>query len=297
MKLAPPLISLIEIKACPVCDQEVAQPPLYELQDFNVYRCQCGLQFISPCLSAHDMVSVYSSSEILQNASPVLKDYYEYDVLDHTTQTYRDYDKALSQLGSLTSQRKLLEVGCGRGGLLRVAKEKGWDVFGIDSSLENITELRKYDIAGVCVDYLSYHPAEKFDVIILWDLIEHPTNPAAYLQKSRELLHPGGLLLIATPHYPNLLSMIAGLLYQMSLGKIKFPVAQLYFLEHTTYFSMRVLRRFLERQNFKVLTSYKTATDLKRYNFSKLWRTLISMAFWVARILQLDNRVIVIAQR
>ncbi len=297
MKLAPPPHSLVELTACPVCGLNLVKPPLYILQHFNVYRCHCGLEFISPCLTVQEMISIYSSTQVLQKTNPVLKDYYNYDGLDPEGKTYQDYDRALNELSSLTHSGKLLEVGCGRGGLLRLAKQKGWEVLGIDSSSDNIKEIQKYGIPGFCEDFLKYGQTNKFDVVVLWDLIEHPTDPARYIQKSWELLNDDGLLVIATPHYPNLLSMAAKWIYKLSFGKCKFPMNQLYFLEHTTYFSAKVLRQFLEASGFNVVKIYKTATDLKRYNFSTFWRFTISIAFWIARLLQLDNRVIVIARK
>jgi len=83
----------------------------------------------------------------------------------------------------------------------------------------------------------------------------------------------------------------------VSFGKVIFPIKQLYVVEHTTYFSLKTLRRLLEGEGFRMLKSWKTETDLKRYRFSRVMRPLLRIGFFVARLTNFQNRVIIFAAR
>ena len=242
-------------------------------------------------------MEIYRSSATLKEINPALKEYYEYDTLEPYSLTYRDYDRALKTLASLIQGRDLLEVGCGTGSFLKFAQSRGWRATGVDSSPENIRELEKKGIRGIATGFLDYSPSESFDVVVLWDLIEHPQDPFCFVEKARELLKRGGLLLIATPHDPNLLSNLATMAYRLSGGRIKFAARQLYVIEHTSYFSIKTLSMLLERANFKVVKAWKTETDLKRYYFSCFLRVVLYAAFFIAGRFGLQNRMIVIAKK
>jgi len=290
-------IQLVELKSCPVCKSQEGHQQLFELEKFSVFQCLCGHKFIDPSLDGPSQMEIYQSSEHLREINPALENYYEYDTLDPQSLTCKDYDRALHEVASLTAGREMLEVGCGTGSFLQFAQSKGWNVYGVDSSAENILKMQEQGISGTASDYLEFKTDRRFDVIVLWDLIEHPQDPITFVIKSQELLKEDGLLVIATPHDPNLLSYLASAFYRLSGGKIKFPVQQLYILEHTSYFSQKIMKLFLGNGGFHVLKSWKTETDLARYHFSKFMRWALQIAFLFARILNLQNRAIFIAKK
>lgn len=291
-------IRLTKLGYCPSCKTPSAPAPLYILSRTEVFRCvKCSLDYIDPSLDAKSMMDIYTSSETLKEINPACENYYEYQALDPKSLTYRDYYKALKAADGHVRGRELLEVGCGTGGFLEFAKSHGWKVCGLDSSTENIQKLKERGIAGLCENYFEYRGGNKYDVIVMWDLIEHPQDPLAFVKKSAELLKQGGILLLATPCYPNLLSILAGWFYKLSNGKNKGPAEKLYFLEHTTYFGLETLRPLLAEGGFDVATSWKTETDLVRYSFSPVTRMGLKGAFLLARLLRLQNRLTVLARK
>jgi 2-polyprenyl-3-methyl-5-hydroxy-6-metoxy-1,4-benzoquinol methylase len=171
------------------------------------------------------------------------------------------------------------------------------ELTGIDSSPQNIARLKEKGIEGIEAGFLDCPAGRRFDVVVLWDLIEHPASPLAFVRKSRELLKPGGVILLATPHYPNLLSVMAGLFYRLSGARIDGPARRLYFLEHTSYFSGKTLSDLVKKGGFVELLRWKTETDLARYRFPKPVRLALRASFFIARLLGLQNRVLMIAQR
>ena len=136
-------IDLVETGICPLCRDGTNKKLLFALERTNVYGCAaCGLKFIDPSLSAETMTTIYTSSESLREINPVHEHYYEYDTLDAKSATFRDYATALDRVSTYVKGRDLLEVGCGTGGFLEFARGKGWNVSGVDSSVENIAKLR-----------------------------------------------------------------------------------------------------------------------------------------------------------
>ena len=290
-------VALEETGICPLCRDGAKKKLLFRLNRTNVYVCACGLKFIDPSLTAETMMTIYTSSEFLREINPALENYYEYETLDAKSTTFRDYARALDHVSRYAKGRNLLEVGCGTGGFLEFAREKGWSVFGVDSSTENIAKLRSRGIAGECANFVDFFSEMRFDVMVLWDLIEHPQDPLSFIGKSYELLKPGGVLLLATPYDPNLLTLLAGTIYRFSFGKIKFAVEKLYFLEHTSYFNLRTLSNLLQKGCFKVIRFWKTETDLDRYRFSRSLKWVLKIAFLFARLFRLQNRIILLAQK
>lgn len=293
-----PKINLVRTGICPVCRKKEGVREVCRTPKTGVFYCACGLEFIDPSLDEGSMAEIYRSSELLKDINPALGTYYEYDTLNPGTKTYRDYKEALEKLNALNSTgRELLEVGCGAGGFLEVAAKNGWSVTGLDSSLENTAKLSAKGLPAICAPFLSYHEKHRFDAVVLWDLIEHPQDPLGFVKKCHELLRDGGLLLIATPNYPNLLSILAKVTYQLSFGKMKGPASRLYFLEHTSYFGRDSLARLLRLGGFEPVKAWKTETDLERYQFSPFLRRALHAAFAAARVLGLQNRIMMIARK
>ena len=107
------------------------------------------------------------------------------------------------------TDRRLLDVGCGNGQYLLMAREAGWDVEGVDFDHEAIrickdqglnVHLGGLDILTERVDY--------YDVITLSHVIEHVHEPDALLKKTYALLKPGGMLWLSTPNIDSALSRI-----------------------------------------------------------------------------------------
>lgn len=291
-------IKLVRTGKCPACGKTEGLNAVCKTANTEVFRCPCGLEFIDPSLDEWSMAEIYRSSDLLKEVNPALGSYYEYDVLNPRTKTCRDYQEALTRLNTLLpAGRELLEVGCGTGGFLEFAARNGWSVTGLDSAPENVAKLKEKGLAGLCSPFLSYQGDKRFDAVVLWDLIEHPQDPASFIRKCHEFLREAGLVLIATPNYPNLLSEAAKFIYKLSFGKIAGPASKLYFLEHTSYFGEKTLGRLLKAEGFEVVSVWKTETDLERYQFSKPLRCALYVFFAAARILGLQNRLMMIARK
>lgn len=107
---------------------------------------------------------------------------------------------------------RVLDVGCGRGVMLAGLRAAGWIVVGteVDEAVAHSArqalgeQIRVGDIAGM---ELAEAP---FDVITFWHVLEHLADPAAVLKRARELLAPGGAVIVAVPNLDSWQARLSG---------------------------------------------------------------------------------------
>jgi 2-polyprenyl-6-hydroxyphenyl methylase/3-demethylubiquinone-9 3-methyltransferase len=101
--------------------------------------------------------------------------------------------------------RRVLDVGCGAGLLTEPLARLGGTVTGVDAAPENVAAARAHAAGqGLAIDYVAGDIAAldlgKFDLITSMEVIEHVTDPAAFVGALEERLAPGGLLILSTPN-------------------------------------------------------------------------------------------------
>ncbi|MBK7893379.1 MAG: class I SAM-dependent methyltransferase [Anaerolineaceae bacterium] len=104
------------------------------------------------------------------------------------------------QIRSVTDRElngRLLDIGCATGNYLAEMRKLNWDVNGIELQTEAAQYAQKRLNLDVYNGDLLTYPASqnKFDVITMWDVLEHTHQPLQVLAKARNLLKPGGLLI------------------------------------------------------------------------------------------------------
>lgn len=153
-----------------------------------------------------------------QPASDKLSDYYKSDdYISHTNSKRNVFEKVyhivrrisvnqkLKLINSFGSTEKtLLDVGCGTGDFLQTAKNNGWEIFGIEPNQEARTIANiKVTNAVFNTEKLSEFKNESFDVITLWHVLEHLPNLEDQIAVFKKLLKPQGTLIIAVPNYKS----------------------------------------------------------------------------------------------
>jgi SAM-dependent methyltransferase len=133
--------------------------------------------------------------------------------LDEEAGRRRTARRLLDLIAPHAPEGRLLDVGCGHGLLLAEARQRGYDVLGLELSAVAARHAR--DTFGVPVletaleDFVAV-PEERFDVIVLADVIEHLDDPVAALDACAELLADGGVLCVVTPDPSSAAARLAG---------------------------------------------------------------------------------------
>jgi putative flippase GtrA/SAM-dependent methyltransferase len=137
---------------------------------------------------------------------------------------------------------KVLDIGCYLGVFLDVARSRGWQTAGVEPSAWAAERTRKkgHEVINAPLRRSELAP-ESFDLVTLWDVIEHLHDPLGQLREIHGLLRPGGIFALTT--------MDTGSLYA-KMGGRRWPW---YMRMHLYYFTRGTLTRMLDLAGFEVL--------------------------------------------
>jgi 2-polyprenyl-3-methyl-5-hydroxy-6-metoxy-1,4-benzoquinol methylase len=243
--------------ACPICGSRAPRPALYRLRSFDVIRCgDCGGLQRDPLPDGAEMESYYRDPAYIEGAyfdAPSSSGVHEgpefaifREALGHLEQRRRS--RGLAPVG------RLLDVGAGSGSFLETAAARGWQAEGVELSPELAARAEARSGARVrCGDFPAVElPPSSWDAITMWDVLEHTVDPGAFLDRARELLAPGGALVVFTIDAASLFNIVGHLGWRLSLGRLSSPLELLYDKRHNHYFTSRTLATLVARHGFAV---------------------------------------------
>ena len=201
-----------------------------ESEGFSIVRCACGVAYPNPRSTTHELVSAYNDQEISG-----LQDYLEVE-----EDNKKDFTKRLALIERVMRRKgKLLDVGCNIGSMVAVARDRGWDCFGIDINKQAVGLAVGQGLPCATSDFFGLQ--ETFDLIVLNDVIEHLEDPIAALKKAHSLLNEGGYLYVSTPKGDSIMS-------QYTKGRWLHRKPR----EHLYIFTNDTMRAMLEENGFDI---------------------------------------------
>ena len=240
---------------------------------YHFYRCgACGLLFVWPLPG--DNLDLYSEDYFAGAEAGF--GYVDYD--QDKAAMASTFEAYLALLASGRPGRgALLDVGAATGFFLELARADGWNSRGIEPSHYASRIAKKKGLAVDCgvVEELTL-PDASFDVVTMWDVIEHLPDPRRSLAAVFRLLHPNGTLAVNTPDSGSLLARVLGLRWHLVVPP-----------EHLVLFSQKSLRLLLEEAGFEVtlvrrigkrFTIQYVLETLARWQGLRLWRQAEEMS-------------------
>jgi SAM-dependent methyltransferase len=219
---------------------------MFNVNGCRIMRCRaCGMQYAD-----------------FDGSPQFTKDFYTGDFFrgGHEKFGYADYVGDKGNNMRMAADRKkfveqyvsggtVLDVGCAAGFFLEGLGPK-WDRYGCEPCEEIATIAReKFGDRISCVPFEQYQPEAQFDVITLWDSLEHVVDPNAVLAKAATLLKEDGFLFVGTPDAGSPAAWLLGRRWYYYV-----PPAHLFF------FSRRTLPLMLNKHGFAVLRLKFTST-------------------------------------
>jgi SAM-dependent methyltransferase len=157
---------------------------------------------------------------------------------------------------------RLLDVGTGVGTLLRLAGERGWRAVGVDvdPAVVAYARARGLDVRLGELGKLEL-PAESFDLVTLWNVIDFVADPVAMLHECHRVLVPGGRLFVRTPNVPWQLrgARLTRLLAAVGLARAMSGRARWLAIFHRSNFAPATLRFALARAGFEPIALANSA--------------------------------------
>jgi len=195
----------------------------------------------------------------------------------------RALDECLSRCKSLCAPSseapRLLDIGCGNGALLERAQAMGYACEGLEISPALAAQAEKRNAVMVHRCFLAGLdcPENSFDVITMYDLLEHLENPRDDLQKIFRLLKPGGIFFIFTPDDEAVLRKAARAAYALSRGRIRKPLEVFYYQDHLSYFNRKSLSVLLNSTGFDLVGIETRQYELSRLHLQRLLHVAVSL--------------------
>ncbi|MFN2399757.1 MAG: class I SAM-dependent methyltransferase [Gemmatimonadaceae bacterium] len=172
------------------------------------------------------------------------------DYLGQESALRRSMRRHLSQMSRFQSLRgSLLEVGCAYGFFLDEARAHFDLVEGVDIAGAPIEHAREtLGLAARVGDFSTLDfPRAPFDVVCMWDTIEHLERPDAFVERAFDVLVPKGMLFLTTGDIGSRNARLRGKRWR-----------QIHPPSHLNYFSRHTMSRMLSRFGF-VVTGFETA--------------------------------------
>lgn len=229
--------------------------------DFRLVCCRhCGLIYQNPQLSRDELAKHYPDS-----------------YLPYQTEKGESRESALARLSrnhgvnrqcwrvenKVSTSGSLLDIGCATGTFIKAMAQRGWRVRGIEPSpfasayARDVLEL---DVQTGTLD--AFESDEPFDVVTLWDVLEHVHDPMATLARANRLLKPGGLLVVSLPNPTS----IERTIFKDSWVGWERP-------RHLFLFTPKIMKAYLRKAGFALKT-------IESFN-GRLSLTLLSVEFWL----------------
>jgi 2-polyprenyl-3-methyl-5-hydroxy-6-metoxy-1,4-benzoquinol methylase len=161
--------------------------------------------------------------------------------------TTLSYHKVLELFNKHTSGKTILDVGCGKGDFVYAGTQAGWNVKGIELSQQAVNIAQKFFLPVKKMDFFSSEIRKaSYDVVTMFEVLEHLPEPVNFIVRAAEIVKPGGLIYLTTPNYNS---------FDRRLQGIDWPVIH---REHLTYFTPQILREIIIKNTNLIIIKSET---------------------------------------
>lgn len=269
------------LSTCPVCHGRAFEQR-FSARGIPIESCRtCGLFVQNPQPSDEELAAIYGSDYFLaawkkERIPP------QFDTVKRATAALQleEISAYLRRRGHTPHGLRLLELGCGHGNMLMEARQRGFDVQGLEYSsdaAQRANDKLGADLVDVGTISEIPIPERSFDICLLVDVIEHIRDPEFVLKHIWRILKEGGVLFIATPSVDSWSARALGRHWME------------YKPEHLFYFDRNTIRPLIENVGFAdIVISTGTKVLTPSYiieHFEKFPVPLITSSLRVLRAL------------
>jgi 2-polyprenyl-3-methyl-5-hydroxy-6-metoxy-1,4-benzoquinol methylase len=201
----------------------------------QIVQCRrCSYVYANPRWSSDDLLAAYADVE---DETYVIE-------RNGRQRTFSKHLRSMERVTGPANGRSLLDVGAYTGVFVEVALAAGWQACGVEPSRWAATVARREGLPVIEGTQRSPElQGRHFDAVTMWDVIEHVADPAAELDRSFQLLRPGGVLAVHTMDIDSVAARLMGARWPWLMDM------------HIHYFSQKTLAQMLARTGFEVVRS------------------------------------------
>ena len=235
----------LESIVCPLCNEDYTEN-LFVDNFFNIVRCRlCGLVYVNPRPTQEELRRMYNENIGIDTGTSIsfprgLKGYTDFEYV----RTLKA--KIMSRIiNKYKKEGKVLDVGCAAGYFLKVMKDRGYEVYGVEvSKIFADFAKKKFGLNIFCGDVIQAHFAkENFHIVTMFNVLSHLRTPTRDLKEINRILKVGGLLVIETGNKGEFSSKEAIEKWGDVWGS----------QEHLFHYGRKTIGRLLQKTGFAIL--------------------------------------------
>jgi SAM-dependent methyltransferase len=275
MALAPWRHKMESVLPCLICNTNIFEL-IFKKNGFNIGKCShCATtQVIDPPPSAE--IDGYYDQDFFHK-------FYDKLLNDPKRQAYeyRKFNFRLEEIEKEASRKgSILDVGCSFGFFLDAARKRGWKTYGVEIGEYAANYAKSNFNLTVFTEPLNDVDFEDefFDVVTLWNVIEHLDDPNEMIQDISRILKIGGILVLTTANIESPLARLKKENWRVLIPPI-----------HLSYFSPSTIEYLLNSANLEVIQQ----TAALPYEFMLKKTGLLGLA----RKLKVSDKMLVYAKK
>lgn len=225
---------------CPVCSAQSPRP-LYEINNFRICRCaSCGMIYVDPRVRTEDIFDIYRD-EYFHHGKQGGYENYELTAPLRVKTFERWYHELEPYLPP--HREAALDIGCAAGYFLELLKQRGWQrVEGMELNRPMLTELRGRGFEVFDVPLEQFVPKRKYQLITLFDVLEHLPDINNDFEKLRAMLDDDGIVALVTPDFSSMQRKLFGRRWFQFKPR-----------EHIYYFTPQTLEKIAQKHGFSIV--------------------------------------------
>lgn len=271
------------IDRCNLCGYRETQP-FCPQNGRGLVQCQnCGLVYVGQQPDPEELYALYGETYFHNDESGEVG-YTNY--IKDETNIRKTVNRRFDHIEKFVQPGKMIDIGCAMGFFIDEASKRGWQVEGMDVShfaVEYVKERFGHNVYQGSLDTLELEEGA-YDLVTMYDVIEHVPDPKAYMMRVASLLRSGGIFELATPDVDSIPAKLTGKRW------IGYKLSE----EHVYYFSVNTLRQMLDYAGFDVVH----VRHIGKYVTLRLFLDRLGFyAPWLSKPLQALERTFKLSER